>query len=98
MPGKPGSFAAYLEYTQRNQATSSSPRIAEPADLLHLLSLQPQGRMSIGQLAALSGRSAGAFNQFLKASSEAGLVQLEGPALEETVSLTPEGRELAKLS
>lgn len=103
MPGRPGSFAAYLEYTQRNRATPGSFHPAtshaeQPPDLLQLLSLQPEGCISIGQLAGLSGRSAGAFYEFLKLASESGLVQLDGPALEQTVTLTPKGREFAKLA
>ena len=107
MPGKPGSFAAYLEYTQRDRATPSLSRrtvlrtapsqIEEPGDLLRVLSLQPEGSMSLGQLANLCDLSASAFHRMLKASSDAGLLHVQGPPLEETVSLTPRGRELTTL-
>ena len=108
MPGKPGSFAAYLEYTQRGRATSplsgrtafrtALSRIEEPGDLLHVLSLQPEGSMTLGQLAGLCGLSAGAFHRMLKALSDAGLLSVGGPPLEETISLTPKGREVATLA
>jgi len=101
MPGKPGSFAAYLEYTQRVLATpalfrESLSRKPDPVDLLGMLDRQSAGSISIGHLASLCNCSAAAFYQILKASSEAGLVRVEGPALEETITLTPQGRNIAK--
>lgn len=98
MLGRPGSFAAYLEYTQRNRAAPLTFHASEPVDLLHLLSLQPDCRMSIGQLASASGRLAGAFHEMLKTFVKSGLVEVTGQPLEETVALTQKGREAANLA
>jgi len=92
---KPGSFSAYLEYSQRS--TESAPRpVSEPTSLLTIIR-RADGPIQISDLAGQSKMSATAFHDALQKLVDSGFIELSGSPLPESVRLTDKGHEVAKL-
>src|ERR1039457_646528 len=91
---KPGSFAPYMEYAQRDKR-DARPAPASPLTLLDLL--QDGGEMSLTRLETLSGMEAQRYRDALKSLRDAGYVSIAGDALDGVVKLTDKGAEVARL-
>jgi hypothetical protein len=92
---KPGSFAPYLEYAQRDK---QAPTPASPLTLLEILARQVQTALPLPDLQTLSGMDAARYRMSLKNLRDAGYVTIDGPTLEELVKLTEQGAGVARLA
>jgi hypothetical protein len=94
---KPGSFTPYLEYAQRDKPSSQTAP-ASPLSLLELLAQQPQPTLPLGVLQSLSGMDPVRYREALKTLRDADYISIAGPALDEMVTLTGKGAEVARLT
>jgi hypothetical protein len=95
---KPGSFAPYLEYMQREKKAEPPSSQASPLTLLEVLARQVQQSLPMPDLQTLSGMEPTRYRDALKTLLSAGYVTIDGPALEEVVKLTAKGEEVARLA
>lgn len=97
---KPGSFAPYLEYMQRDQRNlcAHSPSAPSPLTLLEILARQVQTSLPLPDLQTLSGMDPARYREALKTLRETGYISIEGPALEEIVKLTEKGADIGRLA
>lgn len=93
---KPGSFSAFLEYSQRKTDSSRAP-VPGPTALLTIIQQREDKSISIGELADRSDMSGPDFQNALKTLSDSGFVELSGSPLPLTVKLTSKGQDVAKL-
>ena len=94
---KPGSFAPYLEYMQRDKM-AQPPSGASPWTLLEVLARQVQLALPLPDLQSLSGMEPTRYREALKSLRDAGYIAIEGPPLEEVVRLSDKGAEVARLA
>jgi len=94
---KPGSFAPYLEYANRNKETRQ-PAAASPLTLIEVLARQVEPALRLTDLLTVSGMEPSRYREALKGLRDAGYVSIDGPALDEVVRLTDKGAEVARLA
>jgi hypothetical protein len=93
---KAGSFNAYFEFAQRDaKPTVATP--SGPTGLLAFLKTKPAGGVPLAELVESSGLKPTECREALKRLADSGFVEISGPALSETVKLTPKGTEAAGL-
>jgi DNA-binding IclR family transcriptional regulator len=94
---KPGSFTPYLEYAQRDRIAPERAA-ASPLTLLEILGRRDDAAMPLSDLQTLSAMDPARYRDALKSLRDAGYIEVEGPALDETVRLTGKGAEVARLA
>lgn len=86
-------FGTFLETVQ---AKEKAPDVGS-APIAMITTLEDRGSMSVRDLQTAVHLDLLAFSKALETLSEADLVELQGPAGEESVSLTEHGHRLAEL-
>jgi DNA-binding IclR family transcriptional regulator len=92
---RPGTFLPYLEAENKRQ--EQRPK-ASPLTLLEILTRQSGRALLIFELQAKSGIEPARYGEALKSLRNAGYIDLEGEALEETIRLTHRGVEVERLA
>ena len=95
---KPGSFAPYLEYMQRENQAPNSAAPTSPVTILEILARQSQLTLPLPDLQTLSRMDPSRFRDALKSLLGTGYISIEGAQLDEVVKLTDKGAEVARLA
>jgi Mn-dependent DtxR family transcriptional regulator len=93
---KPGSFSAYLEYSQRKPEFSRAP-VSGPTSLLAIIQQKQGHTVGTGELADLSSMNGPEFQDALQKLATSGFIEVLGAPIPSTVRLTEKGEEVLKL-
>ena len=93
---KPGSFLPFLESAERGKPAPSAPA-GSPLTLLDTL-LRKGPSLPMFDLQSLSGMDPSRYAEALKSLTAAGFIEISGDAPEQSVVLTPAGRNVVGLA